>query len=86
MKLRSILNKVTPQKFRVLMEEILELMKEVKTVERLKAIVHLIFEKVCTLSSIVLSIIRIKNLSREFSCAHSTASSSGLHTESHHFL
>ncbi len=52
MKLRSILNKVTPQKFRVLMEQIFELMREVTTVEKLKGIVNLIFEKVRSVLSI----------------------------------
>ena len=43
-KVRSILNKLTPQKFQTLMQQILEL--EINTEERLKGTIDLIFEKV----------------------------------------
>ncbi len=40
---RSILNKLTPQKFQTLMQEMLDL--EINTEERLKGTIDLIFEK-----------------------------------------
>ena len=43
-KVRSILNKLTPQKFQTLMQQILEL--EINTEERLTGTIDLIFEKV----------------------------------------
>lgn len=43
-KVRSILNKLTPQKFQTLMQQILDL--EISTEERLKGTIDLIFEKV----------------------------------------
>ena len=45
-KVRSILNKLTPQKFQTLTREISQL--EMDTPERLEGAVDLIFEKVCT--------------------------------------
>ena len=45
-KLRSILNKLTPQKFQTLTQQISEL--EIDTLERLEGVIDLIFEKVCT--------------------------------------
>ena len=44
--MRSILNKLTPQKFQTLMQQILDL--EINTEERLKGTIDLIFEKVST--------------------------------------
>ena len=45
-KVRSILNKLTPQKFQTLTQQISEL--EIDTPERLEGAIDLIFEKVCT--------------------------------------
>ena len=47
-KVRSILNKLTPQKFQTLMQQILEL--EINTEERLTGTIDLIFEKVSRMS------------------------------------
>ena len=45
-KVRSILNKLTPQKFQTLTQQSSEL--EIDTLERLEGVIDLIFEKVCT--------------------------------------
>ena len=44
--MRSILNKLTPEKFQTLTRQISQL--EIDTPERLEGAVDLIFEKVCT--------------------------------------
>ena len=44
-KVRSILNKLTPQKFQTLTQQIIDL--DIDTAERLEGAIDLIFEKVC---------------------------------------
>lgn len=44
-KVRSILNKLTPQKFQTLIQQINEL--DIDTADRLEGAIDLIFEKVC---------------------------------------
>lgn len=45
--MRSILNKLTPQKFQTLVKQVSEM--EINTEERLKGVTDLIFEKVSVL-------------------------------------
>ena len=45
-KLLGILNKITPEKFRLLLEQIFELIRESASEERLKIAIDIIFDKV----------------------------------------
>jgi translation initiation factor 4G len=48
-KFRGILNKLTPQKFGTLIQQVLDL--EIDTPERLEEVISIIFETVCCLFS-----------------------------------